>query len=831
MPRARIEVEEQRDFTGGLNLSDDPYNLGKTESFDLQNVDVDRRGGFGVRRGSRRFIATPVQRTVTATGASRTGNVVTATGLSPANGDPGGLVPGQTIRVVFVDSSYDGTFTVSTAVAAATTATWAQTAADDPSAGTGVIVEGFSGGGNPDSGYTFVDTSLNRHILVARGGHVKRWDGAAWQDVHLADTSGRTRFTEMENILYILPPNGSVPYTWTGSGLAVALTAAHTSYNDNLAAPVGGVGPNCISMAAHHSVMFAGGVLESTGFENSRLRWSHPGTAEDWRTNDFIDIDKDDENGRIRALVPFGDRLIVFKDRAIYAVHGYPPAGFSVQNLTKEIGAPSQWAVVATEETIYFWDVDTGAWSYDGKEFKHIFQPLFPLIDDNKINNAFSFQVFIEFHNERVWLSVPFLAPPYQNLFVSLVFDPNASKNGAWMVHTKTSFGWWRHRGSDGGDVHLIGGDSVSGAYLMEFDVENLFQDEATVLSGLEMDGVAGNYASTPDSAQHDITSDLEVEISARADNWTDATSRVLASKWALVAGGRSWMLRLMSGGFLRLAWSTDGSNLISTDSTVPMPLNGDVDIRARLDVNDGAGGHVVTYEYRQRGTTLWIQLGDPTNAGPVTTSVFNSSAPIEMGSAHAGIAGADPWNGYIYSFVLRDGFDGTVLANPDFYTQAILTPSFVDLSGLTWTMQGAARITWRWDFVSIEAWYATRWFDARSSAIKKRWKRPIVIMRGGSTQTTVVDVLSDYDPTRVNKSFNLQTSQSDDEGEWDVSDWDDTLWAAEVTLGGERSEILRGAPLGTGTAKALRFKNLTMGQDWRIHGLTMKWISKRLRN
>lgn len=615
--RKRIEVEEQRDFTGGLNLSEDPYNLGKNESFDLQNVDIDRRGGFGVRRGSKAFIATSTKRIVTATGASRTGNVVTATGLSPANGDPDGLKPGQQIRVVFADSSYDGTFIVSTAVAAATTATWAQTAADDASAGAGTITEGFIGTGSPDSGYTYVDPSLTRHILVARGGHVKRWDGSTWQDVLIKDTSGRTIFTEMENALYILPPNGSVPWKWTGSGTATALTAAHTSYNDNLTAPAGGVAPVCNAMAVLHNVMWAGGVNESTGFEDSRLRWSHPGTAEDWRTNDFIDIDKDDEKGRIRALVPFGDRLLVFKDKAVYAVHGYPPAGFSVQNLTKEIGTPSQQAVVATEEMVYFWDVDTGAWSYDGKQFKHIFQPLYPLIDDNKINNPFSFQVIAEFHNERLWLSVPFLAPPYASSFVSLVFDPNTAKDGAWMVHTKTSFGWWRHRGSDGGDVHLIGGDDIgSGGYLMEFDVENLFTDQ---------DGVGTPY--------------------------------------------------------------------------------------------------------------------------------------------------------------------------------------------------------------KIDAWYTTRWFDARNSAVKKRWKRPIVIMRGGATQTTVVDVLSDYNPTKVDKTFQLFTLQNGTEGQWDVSDWDDAVWAAEVTLGGERSVILRGAPLGTGTAKALRFKNTVLGQDWRVHGLTMKWISKRLRN
>jgi hypothetical protein len=615
-PRNQLQLEHQRDFGGGLNLDDDPYKLAPNESFDLQNVDIDRRGGFGLRRGTREFIEVSTQRVVTATGASRTGNVVTATGLSPVNGDPGGLKPGQVISVVFADASYNGTFTVATAVAAATTATWAQTAADDAAAGAGTITEGL---GSPDSGYTYVDTSLLRHILVARGGSVKRWDGSAWQDViALTPTQGRVQFAEFRNVLYILRPNGAVPHTWTGSGTATQLTTAVGNYNDDLTAPNQGNFPPSNTIATHKEVMWAGGVIDTGAVvHDSRLRWSHPGQAQDWRTNDFIDIDPDDENGRIRALIPFGDRLLVFKDKAIYALHGDPPAGFSVQNLTKELGTPSAHSVVATEEYVYFWDKDKGAWRYDGKQFEWIFEPIYRLIDDEKINVPFSFQVIAEFHRERLWLSVPFLTAPYANNFISLVFQPSAGNKGAWTVHTRTLFGWWVHRGSDGGDEHLIGGQTtLDGPYLYELDVENLFEDEF----------------------RHD-------------------------------------------------------------------------------------------------------------------------------------------------------------------------------------------------QFTRIRAHYTTRWFDAKNSAMKKRWKRPVVVMRAGSTQRTIVDVLRDYDPTRVFKTFDLNTTLDGETGIWDVSDWDDALWAPEVTLGGEKSVALRGAPLSGGVARALRFKNTTQGQDWRIHGLTMKWIPRRIRN
>lgn len=617
MPR-RIELEHQRDFTGGLNLADDPYNLASNESFDLQNVDIDRRGGFGLRRGSQKFITQTTQRTVTATGAVRAGNVVTVSGLSPANGDPNGLVPGQQVTVDFPLgaglTNFDGTFTVATAVGGATTATWAQTAAND-STGAGTITTGLA---NIDSGYTYVDTSGVRHILAASVGRVLRWDGAAWTHVRAATGAGRTTFIEYGNVLYFTDVGTvTVPFEWSGSGTAVQLTGtAGGNFNDDLTAPNGGNMPHCRTLAVHHEVVWAGSVLETGPITHEcRVRWSHPGAAEDWRENDFIDLDPDDENGGITALVPFADRLLVFKQKAVYAIHGYPPAGFTAENLTKELGTPSQFSVVTTPDAVYFWDLDRGVYKYDGKGFEWVFSPLFPLIDDGKINMAFTWQVILAYHRDRLYVSVPFQDPPYTNTFVGLVYAPYAGKNGAWTVHTRTLFGWWVHRASVGGDEHLVGG---FGRWLFELDVEGSFQDQA------------------------------------------------------------------------------------GTDAGAQAP---------------------------------------------------------------------------------------------------------------------------------IVAHYATRWFDAGNPAMKKRWKRPIVIMRGGSNQVTNVEVLSDYDPTRVVKTFQLVTGLDGTELTWDVLDWDEANWAREVTISGDRSVILRGAPLSGGTAKALRFRNTTEGQDWRIHGVTMKWIPRNIRN
>jgi len=47
----RLSLLRTDDFTGGLNLRADPFQLGRTESPDLLNVDIDPRGGLTVRGG------------------------------------------------------------------------------------------------------------------------------------------------------------------------------------------------------------------------------------------------------------------------------------------------------------------------------------------------------------------------------------------------------------------------------------------------------------------------------------------------------------------------------------------------------------------------------------------------------------------------------------------------------------------------------------------------------------------------------------------------------------------------------------------------------------
>jgi hypothetical protein len=142
----------------------------------------------------------------------------------------------------------------------------------------------------------------------------------------------------------------------------------------------------------------------------------------------------------------------------------------------------------------------------------------------------------------------------------------------------------------------------------------------------------------------------------------------------------------------LSLTWSNDGTTQITDTSTVaPTVTDGArLAVRVTLDVNNGAAGHTTTFYTAPTMTGTFVQLGAPViTAG--TTSIFNSTAPAEVGTFNGGAS--DVLAGTMHAVEIRDGIAGTVVANPDFAAQASGTTSFADAAGRTWTVNGTARI------------------------------------------------------------------------------------------------------------------------------------------
>lgn len=198
----------------------------------------------------------------------------------------------------------------------------------------------------------------------------------------------------------------------------------------------------------------------------------------------------------------------------------------------------------------------------------------------------------------------------------------------------------------------------------------------------------------TPDGAAVDITGDIDVRVDYYLNEWvsTPAGPIELCGKWRAGTNDRSWML-VMNNGLLSFYTSPDGiaePQHVST-STVTPDATGRLAVRATLDVDNGAAGHTVTFYTAKTIAGPWLQLGNPVvTAG--TTSLFNSSQSVDVGAV--GVNGFPDPVGKVYGFELRNGINGTVVANPDFTIQTAGATSFADAAGRTWSTFGGATLS-----------------------------------------------------------------------------------------------------------------------------------------
>lgn len=215
--------------------------------------------------------------------------------------------------------------------------------------------------------------------------------------------------------------------------------------------------------------------------------------------------------------------------------------------------------------------------------------------------------------------------------------------------------------------------------------------DQGTTDAFLALPGTAGNYARTPDAAALDVIGDIDLRAKIAPTNWS-ALQSVIA-KFTTTGNQRSYELSIQASGVLRLSWSTSGVTALTADSTAAtaFPANAIRWIRATMDVDDASGNRVIKF-YTSTDGVVWTQLGTTiTTAG--TTSIFSSTAVLELGSITAGTA--ELFTGRIYYAEVRDGIDGTTVAKFNPTTHVVGDATFVGGgTSETWTMLGTAEIT-----------------------------------------------------------------------------------------------------------------------------------------
>lgn len=181
--------------------------------------------------------------------------------------------------------------------------------------------------------------SSKDYVVTAGSGPDLRYTdasaGAAWTTV-TGTVSGTvaaiTRYSsaEFNGSFYWCGDGAFRARRWDGSsGSSVNLTTSATAaWQDDFATPSGSHMPLSKVMCAHNSMMFVGATTENgTAFPN-RVRWSHPGDAGSWRESDYIDVI--DGGAYVMGIASFREVLLVFKQRAVYAITGYDADDFQV---------------------------------------------------------------------------------------------------------------------------------------------------------------------------------------------------------------------------------------------------------------------------------------------------------------------------------------------------------------------------------------------------------------------------------------------------------------------------------------------------------------------
>lgn len=232
-----------------------------------------------------------------------------------------------------------------------------------------------------------------------------------------------------------------------------------------------------------------------------------------------------------------------------------------------------------------------------------------------------------------------------------------------------------------------------------------------TEMARLFLPPTIGARAEVASTAALDITSDLDVRIDLHSRTTDPSGANVTLAARYTEGGGYSWSLDLAADHKVVLTWSTTGTpppdNTVS--STVPvLPSSARAILRATLAVDNGAGGHDVTFYLGTSMTGPWTPVG-PTITEPGVTSIFNAAEPLVVGSPVT-VSGSYMPDADVYAFALLDGIDGTPIADADFTAQPSGTTTFVDDAGRTWNIYPDAAITNIWFRVygTIDEWSPT---------------------------------------------------------------------------------------------------------------------------
>lgn len=188
----------------------------------------------------------------------------------------------------------------------------------------------------------------------------------------------------------------------------------------------------------------------------------------------------------------------------------------------------------------------------------------------------------------------------------------------------------------------------------------------------------SGNWISTPDAPELDITGDLDVRVfGVKTADWTNGLRSFIAK--ATGGGQDSFVFCLAATGALRLYISATGSGTMNY-----------VEVPGGLTDGQIEAGLRATYRQSDRRVQFfrlviadWVQVG--TDQTHVATSIFAGTSPLEIGGRVA--AAGQTFLGNIAGAEVRNGIDGTVVAS---WSAEDMAQTGGVSGGKTWTISRA---------------------------------------------------------------------------------------------------------------------------------------------
>ena len=250
-----------------------------------------------------------------------------------------------------------------------------------------------------------------------------------------------------------------------------------------------------------------------------------------------------------------------------------------------------------------------------------------------------SFTITLQEYNGSTWSDTTATATAY-SYAVNGGTRWGFAKFGTPYTPTTTSTGYYRLKLvklTGAGNIQLYGTSGTAPSCMIA-SVSPVSTPGTGYSSYLRLPGVAGNYASTPDSAALSITGDIDIRVRVSLDAWSTA-NQVLIAKYIGAGSQGSYIFATGASNTLSCSlYNSAGGGAGSTSTAAHSFTAGQAGwVRFTYRVSDRRVQFFTAADSSSMPSS-WTQLGtDLTNA---MTNIKDSTSPLEIGSVNNGASG-----------------------------------------------------------------------------------------------------------------------------------------------------------------------------------------------